>query len=53
MNLKYWRGRLVLRLAKLFDRWAWFLTRQAKRDLGDGAVPDDDLFYHRNDWGGR
>jgi len=34
MNLRYLRGRVLLKLAKILDRWAWNTTRQAKRDLG-------------------
>jgi hypothetical protein len=47
MNFRYWRGRVLLRLAKLLDRWAWRATERAKRDLGASAMPDDDLFSRR------
>lgn len=54
MTFQYWRGRLLLRLAKMLDRWATAVTQKARRDLGASAMPDDDLFTHnRNDWGGR
>ena len=53
MTYRYWRGRLLLRLAKMFDRWAWKAANQAHQDLGPRAMNDSYPFAGPNDWGGR
>ena len=47
MIFRYWRGRGLLRLAILLDRWAWRAAQAAKRDLGASAVPEGDLFNRK------
>jgi hypothetical protein len=50
MKLRLWRGRLLLRLSILFDRWSWRAMTQAKLDFAKSARPEGDLFAEQEDW---
>ena len=55
MNLRLYRGQLLLKLSIVLDRWAWRAMHQAKKDFGRSVRPEGDLFDQDNPshWGGR
>lgn len=50
MTFRLYRGRLMLALSIMFDRWSWRAMQQAKRDFAKSVRPAGDLF-DQDEWG--